>query len=101
MVSKVEERTAEASERKGARRVYDLTLPFTRDMPTYYFYKNVFQPPMFTVFSLLEGTPLGPETRDAYVTHVSFLTHIGTHVDAPRHFRADGWFLHEIPADRW
>lgn len=88
-------------ERRGTKRVYDLSLPFERDMPSYYFYKNLFQPPMFTVFSQLDGTPLGPETKDAYVTHVSFLTHIGTHVDAPRHFRKDGWYLHEIPADRW
>jgi kynurenine formamidase len=81
--------------------VYDLSVPFCRDMPTYYFYKSVFSPPMFTVFSQIEGTPLGPWTKDAYVTHVSFLTHIGTHVDAPRHFRADGQYLHEIPPDRW
>jgi kynurenine formamidase len=92
---------AAVAERRGSRRVYDLSLPFRRDMPTYYFYKNIFQPPMFSVFSHLEGTPLGPETKDGYVTHVSFLTHIGTHVDAPVHFRPDGWYLHQIPPDRW
>ncbi len=90
-----------STERHGSRQVWDLSLPFRRDMPTYYFYENRYQPPMFTVFSHLEGTPLGPETKDGYVTHVSFLTHTGTHVDAPVHFRPDGWYLHEIPADRW
>jgi kynurenine formamidase len=84
-----------------AKQVFDLSLPFRRDMPTYYFYENRYQPPMFTVFSHAEGTPLGPETKDGYVTHVSFLTHTGTHVDAPRHFRDDGWYLHEVPPDRW
>src|SRR5947209_9899359 len=101
MVAGVDERTRQAAERHGNRRVYDLSVPFCRDMPTYYFYKSVFSPPMFTTFSQLEGTPLGPWTTDAYVTHVSFLTHIGTHVDAPRHFRADGQYIHEIPPDRW
>ena len=101
MVARVDERARKAAERHGNRRVYDLSVPFCRDMPTYYFYKSVFSPPMFTVFSQIEGTPLGPWTTDAYVTHVSFLTHIGTHVDAPRHFRRDGWSIHEIPPDRW
>ncbi|HZS91122.1 MAG TPA: cyclase family protein [Chloroflexota bacterium] len=101
MVAGVDEKTQAAAERRGNRRVYDLSVPFCRDMPTYYFYKNVFSPPMFSVFSQIEGTPLGEWSKDAYVTHVSFLTHIGTHVDAPRHFRSDGWYLHEIPPDRW
>lgn len=81
----------------GTRRVYDLSLPFNNDMPTYFFYKSVFQPPMFTVFSHPAISP--PE--DGLVTHVSFLTHIGTHVDAPRHYREDGQALHEVPPDRW
>jgi len=101
MVTRVDETTAPVAERKGTRRVYDLSLPFERDMPSYYFYKNLFQPPMFSVFSHQDGSPLGPETKDAYVTHVSFLTHIGTHVDAPRHVRSDGWYIHEIPPDRF
>jgi arylformamidase len=83
--------------RAAARRVYDLSLPFNADMPTYFFYKSVFQPPLFTIFSHPAISP--PE--DGLVTHVSFLTHIGTHVDAPRHYRADGQYLHEVPPDRW
>ena len=86
---------------RGRRRVYDLSVPFQRDMPSYYFYKNYFQPPMFTVFSQPDGTLLGEGTAELYVTHVSFLSHTGTHVDAPKHARPDGHFLHEIPADRW
>jgi len=81
----------------AGRRVYDLSLPFNNDMPTYFFYKSVFQPPLFTIFSHPAISP--PE--DGFVTHVSFLTPIGTHVDAPRHFRADGQTIDQIPADRW
>ena len=80
-----------------SRRVYDLSLPFGTDMPTYFFYKSVFQPPLFTIFS----HPAISSPEDGFVTHVSFLTHIGTHVDAPRHFREDGQTLDQVPADRW
>lgn len=80
-----------------ARRVYDLSLPFNADMPTYFFYKSVFQPPLFTIFSHPAISP----AEDGLVTHVSFLTHIGTHVDAPRHYRPDGQYLHEVPPERW
>jgi len=86
---------------RGRKRVYDLSVPFQRDMPSYYFYKNYFQPPMFSVFSQPTGTLLGEGTAEAYVTHVSFLTHTGTHVDAPRHWRVDGHYLHEVPPDHW
>src|SRR5579862_9514954 len=81
----------------GGRRVYDLSLPFNNDMPTYFFYKSVFQPPLFTIFS----HPAISAAEDGFVTHVSFLTHIGTHVDAPRHFREDGQTVDQIPVDRW
>lgn len=86
---------------RGRRRVYDLSVPFQRDMPSYYFYKSYFQPPMFTVFSEPGGTLLGDGTDEAYATHVSFLSHLGTHVDAPRHMRPDGHFIHEVPCDHW
>lgn len=81
----------------ATRRVHDLSIPFSRDMPTYFFYKSEFQPPMFTIYS--HPGISAPEA--GLVTHVSFLTHIGTHVDAPRHFREDGQTLDEVPADRW
>lgn len=85
----------------GRHRVYDLSVPFQRDMPAYYFYRNYFQPPMFTVFSQPKGTLLGEGTAEAYVTYVAFLTHLGTHVDAPRHWRPDGLYLHELPPEHW
>ncbi len=83
------------------RRVYDISMPFTRDMPTFYFWKNWHHPPFFATFSDLDETSLGPGTGEGFVTLVSFLTHTGTHMDAPRHFRRDRWYLHEIPVDRF
>jgi kynurenine formamidase len=80
-----------------SRRVYDLSLPFDNDMPTFHFYKNEFQPPLFSIFRHPAFSP--PE--DGFVTHVSFITHIGTHVDAPRHFREDGQTVDQVPPDRW
>ena len=80
-----------------AARVYDLSLTFNRDMPTYYFYKNVFDAPFFTIVT----HPAISDPGDGFVTHVSFVTHTGTHVDAPRHFRPDGLFLHELPPECW
>jgi kynurenine formamidase len=83
------------------RRTYDLSMPFTRDMPTFFFWKNWHHPPLFATFSDLEETSLGPGTGEGFVTLVSFLTHTGTHMDSPRHFRRDRWYLHEIPVDRF
>ena len=34
------------------------------------------------------------------VTHMETIVHIGTHVDAPRHFYADGPCMDEIPLER-
>jgi len=90
-------RTEPAGSAPASRRVYDLSLLFDKDMPTFHFYKNEFQPPVFSVFRHPAITP--PE--DGFVTHVSFITHMGTHVDAPRHFRPDGQTVDEIPPDRW
>lgn len=96
-MASTEERTVGGSGGGTQRRVYDLSLPFNRDMPTYYFYKNVFDPPFFTIVS----HPKISSPDDGFVTHVSFVTHTGTHVDAPRHFREDGMFLHELAPECW
>ena len=81
----------------GGSRVYDLSLLFNRDMPTYYFYKNVLDPPFFSIVS----HPNISDPGDGFVTHVSFVTHTGTHVDAPRHFRPDGMSIDELAPECW
>src|SRR5216117_1857422 len=82
-------------------RIYDLSMPFTRDMPTYFFWKNWHHLPFFATFTDLTETSLGPATGEGFVSLVAFLTHTGTHMDAPRHFRRGAWYLHEIPPDRF
>ena len=81
----------------GGARVYDLSLRFNRDMPTYFFYKQGFDAPFFTIVR----HPAITDPVDGYVTHVSFVTHIGTHVDAPLHVRADGFSIDQIPVNCW
>lgn len=83
------------------KRIYDLSMPFTRDMPTYFFWKSWHHPPFFATFTDLEETSLGSGTGEGFVSLVAFLTHTGTHMDAPRHFRRGAWYLHEIPPDRF
>lgn len=83
------------------RAIYDLSVPFTRDMPTYFFWKNRFHPPFFAVFQDLQETSLGPNTGGTYTTLVAFLTHTGTHFEVPRHYLKKGWYLHEVPLDRF
>ena len=97
MEATTQRRQSTAGTAPASRRVYDLSLPFDNDMPTFHFYRNEFQPPLFSIFRHPAISP--PE--DGFVTHVSFITHIGTHVDAPRHFRPDGQTVDEIPPDRW
>ena len=38
--------------------------------------------------------------RPLNVTHMETIVHMGTHVDAPRHFYADGPGMDEIPLER-
>ncbi len=46
----------------------------------------------------IEFTPLSQIAKgdDANVTHMSMCVHVGTHIDAPLHFLADGRAVHEI-----
>ena len=63
-----DERGHEVSQDGAAgRQVYDLSLPFNRNMPTYYFYRQVQDAPFFSIVSHPSITPV----VDGYVTHVS------------------------------
>ena len=97
MSTRTSEGTQAPQSGAAGRQVYDLSLPFNRNMPTYYFYRQVQDAPFFSIVSHPSITPV----VDGYVTHVSFVTHTGTHVDAPRHFRPDGHTIDQIPPDRW
>src|SRR6266436_3915315 len=57
----------------------DLTHPFSTSVPR----SAMFPPPRFSYFAQMPEKPLN-------VTHMETIVHMGTHVDAPRHFYADG-----------
>lgn len=70
-------------------KLYDITVPISNDLPVY-----PGDPPVQVtrVMSLEKGDI-------ARVSHVSFSTHIGTHIDPPYHFIAEGKTADEIPLD--
>jgi kynurenine formamidase len=67
----------------------DLSHPLSRLVPR----ADVFPEPSFRRVRSLPKDPLN-------VTEMQMVVHIGTHVDAPRHFFTDGPAFHEIPLDR-
>jgi arylformamidase len=68
-------------------KLYDITVPISNDLPVY-----PGDPPVrVTRVSSLEDGDI------ARVSHVSFSTHIGTHIDPPCHFMAEGKTSDEIP----
>ena len=60
----------------AGRQVYDLSLPFNRNMPTYYFYRQVQDAPFFSIVSPLEKGELvsGPRQERAQVNGDSIST---------------------------
>ena len=54
---------------------------------------SIFPEPSFRRVKSLPEDPIN-------VTEMQMVVHIGTHVDAPRHFFMDGPAFHEIPLDR-
>lgn len=68
----------------------DLSHPFYVGMPN----PKYFPPPQIRRILELGKDPMN-------VTEYTFAAHIGTHVDAPRHFIAEGETIDELPIDRW
>jgi len=67
----------------------DLSHPLSKLVPR----AAVFPEPSFRRVKSLPEDPFN-------VTEMQMVVHIGTHVDAPRHFFMDGPAFHEIPLDR-
>ena len=67
----------------------DLTYTLSPSVPR----SAMFGPPKFTRIAQI------PEQR-ANITQMDMVVHTGTHVDAPRHFCADGPGMEAIPLDR-
>jgi len=70
-------------------KIYDITVPISNDLPVY-----PGDPPIHIerVLSLEKGDI-------ARVSHLSFSTHIGTHIDPPYHFMKDGIPLDQAPLE--
>ena len=70
-------------------KIYDITVPISNDLPVY-----PGDPPVnITRIQELEKGDV------ARVSHLSFSTHIGTHIDPPSHFMMDGIALDEVPIE--
>lgn len=70
-------------------KLYDITVPISNDLPVYPGDPTV---QISRVMSLEKGDI-------ARVSHVSFSTHIGTHIDPPYHFIVDGKPSDQLPLD--
>lgn len=70
-------------------KLYDVTVAISNELPVY-----PGDPPVQVtrVMSLEQGDI-------ARVSHLSFSTHIGTHIDPPYHFMRDGQPLDQVPLD--
>lgn len=88
---------------KKDHEIYDLSIPWGRDVPTVGMSLDNFNPPMIGTHKehgrtlLEEGTPPGGLFYDEMI---SFFTHTGTHMDAPIHFKENAWSIDQIPLDR-
>jgi kynurenine formamidase len=81
-----------------AERIIDLTLEIEHDMPTHKaFERPVYQPYTSHVTTLSEGfgTPEDPFT--SAINQMSFVEHVGTHVDAFYHFDPNGLTIDQMP----
>src|SRR5215468_3077482 len=70
-------------------RIYDVTVTISNDLPVY-----PGDPPIH-----IERTKSLEKGDIANVSHLSFGTHIGTHVDPPSHFVPGGKALDQLPLD--
>lgn len=71
------------------KRIFDLSAPITTHMP------------VWPTSPLPVVEPVGIASRDGYnVESVRFLTHTGTHIDAPYHFIEDGKTVDQLELER-
>ncbi len=75
----------------GDREVFDVTLSFSAEVPTWPTHPASEVTPLRRVAA---GDP-------SNVTRIALSSHGGTHVDAPWHFIDDGKTMRDIPLSRW
>ncbi len=67
----------------------DLTHRFSSEVPR----SALFPPPSLQLFAKMPEAPLN-------ISQLETIVHVGTHVDAPRHFYSDGPGMDQVPLDR-
>jgi len=84
-------------------KLYDLSLEFSRNLPTYDMDLSIYNPPMIATYTSYEGNEQAPTRKGWYDTLIAMFPHIGTHMDAPAHLnsqRMENWTIDKIPLDR-
>lgn len=71
------------------RKIYDITISIAINMPVY-----PGDPPV-TIKNIVQGI----KKNNPIISRISFGTHAGTHIDAPRHFFKKGKSLDNIPPE--
>lgn len=86
------------------RKIYDLSLPWGRDLPTFGMSLSFYNPPMIATYSEYGTTmleqPRLKASKPFYDTLLTFFSHTGTHFDSPIHCRKDAWSIDQVPLDR-
>lgn len=89
---------------KKSRRVYDLSQPWGRNLPTFGMSLSFYNPPMYATYSEFAKTMLEQVRAKAsapfYDTLISFYSHTGTHFDSPIHCKPTAWSIDQVPLDR-
>lgn len=75
----------------GGAEVFDITVPLSPDLPVWPGDPDVAVEPLSQI----------DDGDAANVSRLTLSSHSGTHVDAPRHFFANGMTLDEVALDRW
>lgn len=87
---------------KKKREIFDLSLPWGRNLPTINMSLSVTNPPMIATNSEFGMTMLekGRSSGLFFNTLIAFYSHTGTHFDAPIHCKKEGWSVDQVPLDR-
>jgi len=86
------------------RKIFDLSVPWGRNLPTIAMSLSFYNPPMIATYGQFGETMLEQDRVEAskpfYETLITFFSHTGTHFDSPIHCRKDAWSIDQVPLDR-
>lgn len=87
------------------RKIFDLSLPWGRDLPTFGMSLSFYNPPMIATYSEFGNTLLEKDRKKAsapfFDTLLTFFSHTGTHFDSPIHCKKECWSIDQVPLDRF